>query len=431
MTGCEDYPASWYAATRNIETSYPSLSGEVQADVCIIGAGFSGLSTAIYLAEKGVDVVLLEANRAGWGASGRNGGQLVRGYGEDTQNKIASIIGDEAGKRAGHLGFVCLDLVRDMIDRYGIECDLASGYARLAITPRQVRYLRATYESWERNGVPGNNRFVEKKDLHDLVGSDYYAVGLYTDAEGQLHPLNLALGEARAFIGLGGRFHECSAATDISYDRNGGPVQVTTAHGRVSANHLVLCGNAYLRKLEPKLMPPLIPGYSGIIATEPLGEEAAKRIMPLQFAGGDMRTVLDYYRMTPDHRLLWGGLAHWSGDDTPDPRPLLHKRMLRVFPWLADKAIDYAWTGRIGISANLEPQIGKLAPNVYYAQAYSGHGVGSCHLSGRMIADEITGGSDDFKMFARVKHLRLPPYAWVGKLARLWGMNSKRVIEWF
>lgn len=431
MAGYEDYPASWYAATRNTETHYPALEGDERADVCVIGAGFSGLSTAIYLAEKGINVVLLEANRAGWGASGRNGGQLVRGYGEDTQNKIAAIMGEDAGKRARQLGFTCLDLVRDMIAKYGIDCDLSHGYARLAITPRQVRYLRDTFDSWERQDTPGNNRFIEKQDLSELVGSDYYAAGLYTDLEGQLHPLNLALGEAKAFTGLGGRFYERSAATDVSYDKNGGPVRVSTASGSVTADHLVLCGNAYLGKVEPKLMPPLIPGYSGIIATEPLGEEMAKRIMPLQFAGGDMRTVLDYYRMTPDHRLLWGGLAHWSGDDTTDPARLLQRRMLKVFPWLSDKAIDYAWTGRIGISANLEPQIGKLAPNVYYAQAYSGHGVGSCHLSGRMIADEITGGSDDFAMFARVKHLRLPPYALVGKLARLWGMNSRRVIEWF
>ena len=431
MIESEDYPASWYAATRNIHTDYPILDGHIDTDVCIIGAGFSGLSTAIYLAEQGIDAVVLEANRVGWGASGRNGGQIIRGYGENTHNLVARKIGDDAGKRARQLGNDGPDLVRDMVAKYQINCDLTSGYMRLAITPRHARYLRNLVDEWERHEAPGKARFVEKDDLKGMVGSDAYCAGIYTDTEGHLHPLNLALGEATALTGLGGRIFEQSAVTDIQYTQTGGPVQVTTQSGAVKADTLVLCGNAYLEKLEPRLRPTLIPGYSGIIATEPMAADYTNWIMPSLFACGDMRTVLDYYRMTPDGRLLWGGLAHWSGDDCNDPRDLLRARMLKIFPWLTGVAIDYVWTGRMGISANLNPQIGRLAPNVYYAQAYSGHGVASTHLSGRMICDAIVGESEDFEMFASLKHLAIPPYPPIRKLARAWGMNSRRIMEWF
>lgn len=431
MTESEDYPASWYAATRNIHNEYPTLDEHVSADVCVIGGGFSGLSTAIYLAEQGIDVVVLETNRVGWGASGRNGGHLVRGYGENTHDLVTRQIGEEAGKRARQLGYGCLDLVRDMVARYKINCDLMNGYVRLAVTRRQVIELRATAEEWERNEAPGKGQFVEKADLNGLIGSDAYHAGLFSDADGHLHPLNLVLGEANALAGLGGRIFEHSAATDIQYDQNDGPVHVTTQRGSVKADTLVLCGNAYLEKLEPRLRSTLVPGYSGIIATEPMAASYTTRIMPNRFACSDLRTVMDYFRMTPDGRLLWGGLAHWSGDDSDNPRDLLRKRMLKIFPSLAGVAIDYSWTGRIGISANLNPQVGRLAPNVYYAQAYSGHGVASTHLSGRMIYDAIMGGSDDFEMFASLKHLAIPPFATVRRLARAWGMNSRRVMERF
>lgn len=438
----EDYPASWYAATRKIHTNYPILDEPVSADVCVVGAGFSGLATAIYLAEQGIDVVVVEANRVGWGASGRNGGQIVRGYGEDTPalvartlgEKLGGKLGDDAGERARQLGYTCLDLLGDMIAKYQIDCDPVKGYVRLAMTRRQADHLRATAGELERHKAPGEVRFLEQADLGAIVGSDAYHAGLYTGSEGHLHPLNLALGEAQALDGLGGRIYEQSAATHIQYDQTGGPVRITTQNGTESADTLVLCGNAYLEKLEPRLCPTLVPGYSGIIATEPMAADIVKRIMPHPVACSDMRTVMDYYRLTPDGRLLWGGLAHWTGDDSEDPTALLRKRMVKIFPELAGVGIDYTWTGRIGISANLNPQIGRLAPNVYYAQAYSGHGVASTHLSGRMICDAITGraeGAKDFDMFASLNHLAIPANPLIRKLARAWVMNSRRVMEWF
>ena len=425
------YPHSYYAATRNLDPTFPALASDINADVCVVGGGFSGLATTLFLRESGLDVVLLESNLIGWGASGRNGGQVVAGYGEDTEEVVSRVHGSAAGHRAYALGFTTIDLLKTVIDRYEIECDLTWGYIRAAITARQVDSLRSIAKDLEQRKPDFLGDLFEGANVERLVGSCAYRAALYTKGEGHLHPLNLALGEANAIQGLGGQIFEQSAATDIQRSKNGQTVTVKTAGGQVRAGTLVLCGNAYLEKLEPRLQQTLIPGYSAIIATEPLGADIRARLIPHNAAVSDMRSVLDYYRFSADGRMLWGGLGHWSGADNANPEPQLRKRMTKIFPELAQTRTEYQWSGRIGISANLNPQIGRLAANVYYAQAYSGHGVASTHLSGRIIADAIVGQSEDFEMFASIKHQRVPNIDLVHKLARAWGMNSRRVIEWF
>jgi gamma-glutamylputrescine oxidase len=425
------YPDSYYAATRNLDLTFPVLASDVNADVCVVGGGFSGLATTLFLRESGLEVVLLESNLIGWGASGRNGGQVVAGYGEDTEDVVARVHGSAAGHRAYALGFTTIDLLKTVIERYQIECDLTWGYIRAAITGRQVDYLRLCAKDLEQRKPDNLGDLFENANVKRLVGTSAYRAALYTKNEGHLHPLNLAMGEANAIQGLGGQIFEQSAVTDIQYSPNGQQVTVKTVGGQVRADTLVLCGNAYLGKLEPRLQQTLIPGYSAIIATEPLAADVRARLIPHNAAVSDMRSVLDYYRFSADGRMLWGGLSHWSGADSADPQSFLRKRMIKIFPELAQARIEYRWSGRIGISANLNPQIGRLAPNVYYAQAYSGHGVASTHLSGRMIADAITGQSDDFDMFASIRHQRVPNIDLIHKLARAWGMNSRRVIEWF
>jgi gamma-glutamylputrescine oxidase len=425
------YPDSWYAATLNLDLTFPALASDIKADVCIVGGGFSGLATALFLRESGLDVVLLESSLVGWGASGRNGGQVVSGYGEDSEDVVARVHGAAAGHRAYELGYTAIDLVKNVINRYSIECDLTWGYIRAAVTARQAEHLQSIAAALGQRQPDNAGELLADTDVARLVGSSAYRAALYTKNEGHLHPLNLAMGEANAIQGLGGRIFERSAVTDIHYSASGGPITVKTTGAKVVADTLVLCGNAYLGKLESRLQQTLIPGYSAIIATEPLPDDVRARLIPHNAAVSDIRTVLDYYRFSADGRMLWGGLCHWSGADSADPRPLLRKRMTKIFPELAQARIDYQWSGRIGISANLNPQIGRLAPNVYYAQAYSGHGIASTHLSGRMIADAITGGSDDFDMFASIRHRRVPNIDLIHKLARAWGMNSRRVIEWF
>ena len=425
------YPQSYYAATRNLDLAFPALASDINADVCVVGGGFSGLATALFLSEAGLDVALLESNLVGWGASGRNGGQVVAGYGEDTEAVVARAHGSSAGHRAYALGFTTIDLLKTVIDRYEIDCDMTWGYIRAAVTGRQVNHLKSIVKDLEQRKPEFPGDLFEGAEVERLVGSSAYRAALYTKNEGHLHPLNLALGEANAIRGLGGKIFEESRVTDIGYSANGQAITVKTAGGQVRADTLVLCGNAYLEKLAPRLQQTLIPGYSAIIATEPLSADVRSRLIPHNAAVSDMRTVLDYYRFSADGRMLWGGLSHWSGADSANPEPLLRKRMTRIFPQLAQARTEYQWSGRIGISVNLNPQIGRLAPNVYYAQAYSGHGVASTHLSGRMIADVITGNSDDFEMFASIRHQRVPNNYLVHKLARAWGMNSRRIIEWF
>ena len=260
-----EYPNSYYAASRNLDLNLPTLNGAVTADVCIVGGGFSGLATALYLREQGATVALLESHRIGWGASGRNGGQIVSGYGEDTEDLVSRIHGPDAGMRAAQLEFECLRILRETIDRYHIQCDLTFGYVRAAITRRQEQRLHQMTERWQNTNTPGSIEFVDGQNVKNLVGTDTYRAAVYTDCEGHLHPLNLALGEAKAILDLGGQIFEQSPATHISYDQSGGPVTVKTPGGQVIADTLVLAGNAYLLTLEPRLQRTLIPGYTAII----------------------------------------------------------------------------------------------------------------------------------------------------------------------
>ena len=430
MTENIQHPDSWYAASRNSDISYPSLSEEITTDVCIIGAGFSGLSTALFLAERGTRVVVLEACKVGWGASGRNGGQVVSGYGENTVAHVTKACGREAGMRARQLGLACNTTLFDVIKRYQIDCDLTMRYTRLAMTTRQDRYLQDACESWNKQGYPGNFNYIERDDLPSYTGSDQYRSGLYSDFDGHLHPLNLALGEAKALTGLGVQIFEQSPAISISDATPAKKARITTPNGVINADTIVLCGNAYLQGTEPRIRWGLIPGYSCMIATQPLSADVAARLIPRNTANSDLRTVMDYYRLSPDNRVLWGGLGHWSGNDTVNPEPLLRKNMVKIFPELSDTKIDYRWSGRIGISSNLNPQIGRLAPSTYYMQAFSGHGVAQTHLSGKMVSDAILSGSKDFEMFSKLSHISVPPIKLIQQAARAWGMNSRRFMEW-
>lgn len=426
-----EYPESWYAATQNQNIEFPVLNEEITTDVCIVGAGFSGLATALFLKEQGTDVVLLEAHKVGWGASGRNGGQVVSGYGEDTVEILTDAFGPAAGERAWQLGLDCNIILKDIIERYKIDCDLTWGYLSLAMTARQGRDLKNTVKSWDKNGMPGHYNYFEPSTMGDYIGSDKYTAGIYNDFDGHLHPLNLALGEAKVLDQLGAKIFEGSPATRITDATPTKKARITTPNGVINADTVVMCGNAYLQKTEPRIRWGLTPGYTSIIATRPLDAETANRLIPKNTAVSDMRTVLDYYRLSSDRRLLLGGLGHWTGNEAPNPQPLLLSRMLNIFPEMADVEIDYCWSGRVGISSNRNPQIGRLAPTTYYAQAYSGHGVAASHLNGKMISDAILSHSDDFEMLAKLKPIKVPPLKLVHQLARGWGMNFNRIVEWF
>ncbi|HLT90902.1 MAG TPA: FAD-binding oxidoreductase [Woeseiaceae bacterium] len=415
---------SWYAATASRRTDYPMLRGEVRADVAVVGAGFTGLSTALSLAERGYDVVVLEAKKVGWGASGRNGGQLIDGF-VDT-DKIERRLGREAAAIAWQMGIECRDLVLERIERYGIECDLKFGYIDLALNRRDVDHFRAEIERRQRLGYPHELVFVPKADLPAYVGSDRYVAGLVNRANGHLHPLNLCIGEAAAAEANGVRLYERSPVLRI---RHGREALVETENGCVRAANLVLAGNAYLGRTEPKLYGTVIPAGSYLIATEPLGEERARELLPQDMAACDQKVALDYFRLTSDRRLLFGGLCNYSGRTPRDITAALRPNMLRVFPQLADARIEYEWGGDIAISIKRIPQFGRIGTNTYYAQGYSGHGLAPSHLAGKVLADAIAGDTERFDVFARIRHLRLPGGKWFANPVLALGMLYYRLKE--
>ncbi|MFG0867739.1 NAD(P)/FAD-dependent oxidoreductase [Pseudomonas sp. FYR_7] len=407
MIHSAQHAASYYAASSAPHPDHAYLQGEHTADVCIIGGGYSGLNTALELAERGFSVILLEARKIGWGASGRNGGQLIRGVGHGLE-QFLPVLGEQGVRDLQLMGLEAVQIVRDRVARHAIACDLTWGYCDLANKPAQMAGLAEEAEHLRSLGYAHELRLVAKDDIHDVVGSQRYAGGLVDMGSGHLHPLNLALGEAAAAARLGVKLHEQSEVTRIDY---GPQVQVHTAQGRVRAHTLVLCCNAYLNGLNGELGGKVLPAGSYLIATEPLGEARARSLLPQNMAVCDQRVALDYYRLSADHRLLFGGACHYSGRDPKDIAAYMRPKMLRVFPQLADVRIDYQWGGMIGIGANRLPQVGRLPdqPNVYYAQAYAGHGLNATHLAARLLGEAISGQqSGRFDLFAKVPHMTFP-----------------------
>ena len=403
----DDYPDSWYLASRKLEFDCPVLEGELQADVCVVGGGFTGLNTAIELAQRGLQVVLLEARRIGWGASGRNGGQLIRGVGHDLEQFI-DVIGADGVRDLKLMGLEAVELVRRRIEQFQIDCDLTWGFCDLANKPRHMDDFRADRDDLLSLGYRHELMLVEREQIRTVVGSDRYVGGMIDMGSGHLHPLNLALGEAAAAQSLGVRLYERSAVTRIEY---GSRITVHTGRGRVFADQLVLACNGYHSGIEKQLASRVIPAGSYLIATEPLSAEQARELNPRNLAMCDQRVALDYYRLSPDRRLLFGGACHYSGRDPSNITAYMRPKMLKVFPQLEQVRIDYQWGGMIGIGANRLPQIGRLPdqPNVFYAQAYSGHGLNATHLAARILGEAITGqASRGFDLFSQIPHMAFP-----------------------
>jgi gamma-glutamylputrescine oxidase len=424
MRDTAEHPNSYYAATIGEPAAYPSLAGDIRADVAVVGAGFTGISAALSLVERGYNVVVLEANQVGWGASGRNGGQLIDGFVDVA--KIEKQLGTSAAEIAWRIGLECRDLVLERIERYGIECDLKFGFVDLALKQQDLEYFQSEIERKIRRNYPHKMRFVPKEEIRSVIGSDRYIGGLINSGNGHLHPLNLCIGEARAAVQSGASIYEHSPVTRI---RHGRSPRVDTARGTVRADKVVLAGNAYLGRLEPTLYGAVIPAGSFMIATEPLGSELASELLPGDMAACDQRVSLDYFRLSADKRLLFGGLCNYSGRDPKDITASLRPKMLKVFPQLEGARIDYEWGGYIAISIKRIPQLGRIADNSYYAQGYSGHGLAPSHLAGRLIADAIGGDFEKFDVFERIGHWKLPGGKWFANPALALGMLYYRMKE--
>ena len=397
----QTYVNSYYAATRNQTTDYPPLEESVECDVCVIGAGYTGLSSALFLAEAGYSVTVLEAAKVGFGASGRNGGQLVNSYSRDV-DVIEERYGEKSAEVLGSMIFEGADIIRQRIQHYDIQCDYRPGGIFAALNNKQLKGLAEQKRNWERLGNH-NLKLLDKAQIDREVGTKNYIGGLLDMQGGHMHPLNLALGEASAIIGLGGKIFEQSAVVEITY---GEPNVVRTAKGLVRAKYLLIAGNAYLQQdLDPRVTRKSMPCGSQIVVTEQLPEQLARSLIANNYCVEDCNYLLDYFRLTGDNRLLYGGGVVYGAREPDDIDQLIRPKILKTFPQLKDVKIDYRWTGNFLLTMSRMPQFGRIEKNAYYMQGYSGHGVTCSHLAGKLIAEMIRGDAERFNAFASLPHM--------------------------
>ena len=400
----QQHTDSYYAASANPHPQHPELVGEIDCDVCVVGGGITGCSAALHLCERGYDTVLLEGARVGWGASGRSGGQVLAGF-SAPMSTVRRLVGEADAGRLWALSCEAVTLLREQVSRHDIRCDLKSGHMEAALKPRQRQELIEWKEELEHRYAHTGLDMLEGDRLRSVLDSPRYVAGLFDPNNGHVHPLNYTLGLAGAARAAGTRVFEGSPVLRIESGER--PV-AHAANGKVRCRYLVLCGNAYLGDLQPWLRGRVMPVGTYIIATEPLGESRARSLIANDMAVADVNFVLDYYRLSADHRMLFGGRVSYSTLQPPNLERSMRPRMLKVFPQLGDVRIDYAWGGFVAITMNRAPHFGRLSDNVYFAQGFSGHGIALTGLAGKLIAEAIAGTAERFDVFARIPHRAFP-----------------------
>jgi len=387
------YPDSWYAATTEFLPEQPALKGDVRADVCIVGAGYTGLSAALHLAEMGQKVVVLEAQRVGFGASGRNGGQLGSGQRND-QHALERTLGFDKAKMLWDLAEDAKALVKGLIDKHEIDCHLKPGVAHLGLNTREMSGLHDEADHLTQRYGYAHLTTLDKDQGYDLCRSPAYHGGYLDTGAAHLHPLRFAIGLAKATLSAGGVIHERSEV--IRIDRGAKPV-VHTASGSVTCDHVVLAANGYLGDLVPEVARRVMPINNYIAATEPLGD-LADEVLSKDVAVADSKFVINYFRLSHDRRMLFGGTESYAYRFPKDISGNVRKPMAQIFPQLADSKIDYAWGGTLGITMRRMPYLARVAPNIFNASGYSGHGVGSATHAGQLVAMAINGQAEGFDL---------------------------------
>ncbi len=398
------YPPSYYAATATPHAPCPSLAGSVQADVCVVGGGYTGLSAALHLAERGFDVVLLEAHRLGWGASGRNGGQLNTGFRRD-QPALEALLGQATAQQLWQLAEAAKALVKQLIGRHQIACDLKPGIIDAAHRPRHVEGYRRYVEHLQQAYGYDQIRALDRAALREQLGSPAYHGGCRDDGASHLHPLNYALGLARAAEAAGVRLFEQSEVRRWQVPR---ACRIETAGGVVEARYLVLACNGYLDGLAPSVARRIMPINNFIIATEPFDEATARGLIRDDVAVTDSRFVVNYFRLSAERRLLFGGGEIYRSHFPHDIAAFVRPRMLQVFPQLAGCRIDYGWGGTLAITMSRLPYLARLAGPVFASAGYSGQGVAIATLAGQVIAEAVAGTAERFDVMAGLPVPKFP-----------------------
>ena len=397
-----EYPPSYYAATATPFAAQPTLQGEVQADVCIIGGGYTGLSAALHLAELGYSVALLEAHRLGFGASGRNGGQVGSGQRQD-QDWLEAAAGKTAAQQMWSMAEEAKALVKSLISTHDIPVTFHHGVATACWHDADLQSSLRSAEKLERDyGYSGLER-LDQQAIGGLIGSKVFKGGVIDRGAGHVHPLNFALGLAKAAQATGVRLFERSEVVEIV---QGPKPLVRTAQGQVRADQVILACNGYLGGLDAKVAARVMPINNFIVATEPLGAAAAD-ILSQNIAVADTKFVVNYWRLSDDNRLLFGGGESY-GYRFPDILKTVRKPMLAIYPQLADAKIDYAWGGTLAITTNRMPCFTRPAPNILSASGYSGHGVAMATMAGKVLAATVAGQSAQFDLLATLPQRGFP-----------------------
>jgi len=422
---------SYYAATAQRGAAHAALQGDTACDVTVVGGGLAGLSAALDLRRQGLDVVLLEARELGFGASGRNGGQAIHGLACE-QDVIEEQLGLDEARRVWNLSIEALDQLKQRIAEHAIACDWQDGFLGLATSPRKGRALSAWADRMDSvYGYPLQR--IAPKDLPRWIASPRFHSGVFDARSGHLHPLKYTLGLARAAVAAGVRIHE---GTPVRALRQGQPAELVTPHGTVRARQVLLAGNVYLHGVAPPLERRIMPVGTYIACSETLDPVLADALIPSRAAVCDTNFVIDYFRTTPDHRMLYGGRVSYSTVTPARLADSMRLRMVRSFPQLRHTRVDYAWGGFVDISMNRAPDFGRLpavqpgqAPNVYYLQGFSGHGLALTGLAGRLVAEAMGGDASRFDIFTRLRHRAFPGGALLRTPALVLGMAWYRLRD--
>ncbi|HEX5738665.1 MAG TPA: FAD-binding oxidoreductase [Hydrogenophaga sp.] len=397
---------SYYEASVQRPALAPSLQEPVEADVLVVGAGFAGLSAALEMAQRGLSVVVLEADRVGSGASGRNGGQAIVGYASG-QAPFEEQLGAADAQRAWDMSVEAIDLIEQRVAAHQIDCDWVKGYVYVADSARKARALREEIDGLQARGVACD--WAEGEDVRRHIHSPRYVAAAYENRSGHLHPLKYALGLARAAKTAGVRIFERSPVTGL---QRGSRLVASTAQGQVTARFGVLAGNCMLPefgpKVAPEIAPRIMPVGTYIVSTVPLDPALCARLIPSNAAVCDNNFVLDYFRFSADHRMLFGGRVSYTTRTPSDLETTMQARMGQVFPDLRGVPTEHVWGGFVDISMNRAPDFGRLGENLYYLQGFSGHGVALTGLAGQLVADAVAGQAGRFDVFARLQHHRFP-----------------------
>jgi gamma-glutamylputrescine oxidase len=426
---------SYYAATARRGADHAALQSNLDCDVAVVGGGLAGLSAAIELAQRGYSVVLLEAKQVGWGASGRNGGQALAGLACE-QSTIEAQLGLAEARRVWAMTLEALSLIHQRRERFDIDCEWQAGALSLAVNARKGKALQ-TWQAHMQTNYAFETQWIAPRDMPQWIASNRFHSGLHDPLSGHLNPLKYSLGLARAAAGLGVRIFEHSGVTNLV---PGPTALLRTAHGDVRASHVLLAGNVYLQGVAPMLEPRIMPVGTYIVTSEALDPELSRALIPSRSAVCDTNVALDYFRPTPDHRMLYGGRVSYSTATPHNLEASLQRRMAATFPQLKHAAIEFSWGGFVDISMNRAPDFGRLPQaafagtakphaNVYYLQGFSGHGLALTGLAGKLVAEAIDGDAQRFDTFSRIRHRRFPGGRWLRTPALVAGMAYHRLRD--